>query len=61
MTRRALEQRVESLERENPGGSPDVRINHYLVMSREQAERESREILGRVDTPGEAEHVRVEP
>lgn len=41
--------------------SLDVQINHLLVISREQAEREDHNILGVVDTPGEKEHVKVKP
>ncbi|ADJ16958.1 hypothetical protein [Halalkalicoccus jeotgali] len=61
MTRRSLEDRVDSLESGRSGGSLGIEFNHVLVMSRERAEREGREILGVADTPGDAEHVRVEP
>lgn len=59
---RHLEKRVERLEDEqSDSDSIDVRITRRLVISRERAERENREILGVVDTPGETEHVSVEP
>lgn len=57
-----LAERVARLEDEqSTPESIDVQINHLLVISREQAEREGRDILGEVDTPGETEHVKVEP
>lgn len=57
-----LKKRLSRLEDEqSTTESLDVQINHLLVISREQAEREGREILGVVDTPGETEHVKVEP
>lgn len=62
-SKRNLTRRVESLEADvdDPDDSLDVVINRYLVISRERAEREGREILGEVDTPGDTEHVRVDP
>lgn len=57
-----LEERVARLEDEqSTAESVEVHINRLLVISREQAEREGREILGVADTPGETEHVKVEP
>jgi hypothetical protein len=46
---------------ENPDGDPDVVIRNGLVMFREDAEREGREILGPADTPTDRETVRVRP
>lgn len=40
-------------------GQPLVVIEDRLVIPREQAEREGREILGRAETPGKTEHVRT--
>lgn len=62
MTRRELERRLDAIEDEtdDPAESLDIQINRYRVVSRDQAEREGREILGPVDTPGETEHVKVD-
>lgn len=60
MTRR-LERRIESLEDDRPEKSLTVKINRELVVTRERAEREGRTILGEADTPGDTEHVRVDP
>lgn len=56
-----LESEMETEDDHPPDDSLDVVINRYLVISRERAEREDREILEVVDTPGETEHVKVEP
>lgn len=42
-----------------PEGDPDFVIRQGLVMFREDAEREGREILGPADTPGDRDAVRV--
>lgn len=65
-SKRDLEQRLAGLragedDEADAGDSLDIEINRYLVISRERAEREGREILGEADTPGEREHVRVVP
>ena len=44
-----------------PEGDPDIVIRQGLVMFREDAEREGREILGPADTPGDRDAVRVRP
>lgn len=46
---------------EEPDGNPDVVVQHGLVMFREDAEREGREILGPADTPSGRDTVRVRP
>jgi predicted nuclease with TOPRIM domain len=46
---------------EEPDGDPDVVIQSGLVMFREDAEREEREILGPVETPSSRDTVRVRP
>jgi hypothetical protein len=39
----------------------DLAVQYTIVMSREDAEREGREILGPADTPGGRDTVRVRP
>ena len=46
---------------EEPAGDPDIVIRRGVVMFREDAEREGREILGPADTPGDRDTVRVRP
>jgi predicted nuclease with TOPRIM domain len=46
---------------EEPDGDPDVIIQSGVVMFREDAEREEREILGPVETPSSRDTVRVRP
>lgn len=46
---------------EEPDGDPDVIVRSGVVMFREDAEREGREILGPADTPGGRDTVRVRP
>lgn len=68
-SKRDLEQRLDGLregeddedDEADAGDSLDIEVNRYLVISRERAEREDREILDVVDTPDETEHVKVEP
>ena len=53
---------VETLWGEGePEGDPDIVIRQGLVMFREDAEREGREILGPADTPSGRDTVRVRP
>ena len=59
-----LEKRAGALEdkqSESAAESLDVQINRHLIISRERAEREGRNIVGVANTPGETEHVTVEP
>ena len=46
---------------EEPDGDPDVVVRNELVMFREDADREGREILGPADTPSSRDTVRVRP
>ena len=46
---------------EEPAGDPDIVIRRGVVMFREDAEREGREILGPADTPSDRDTVRVRP
>lgn len=61
MTRRALRRRLEKLE--ESGGTVDVEtsITRALIMTRERAEREGREILGPADVATDSDLVRVDP
>jgi len=46
---------------EEPDGDPDLVVRNGIVMFREDAEREGREILGPADTPSGRDTVRVRP
>jgi len=69
-SKRELERAVEALEAErNAGdvsltdvlldddGTADVEFQYTIVMDREQAEREGREIVGPADAPGDTVRV----
>lgn len=46
---------------EEPDGDPDLVVRSTIVMFREDAEREGREILGPADTASGRDTVRVRP
>ena len=60
-TLRELKRDVEQLGEDDPTADLEVTITRKLVIERERAEREGRTILGVADTPGDVEHVRVDP
>ena len=64
MTRRSkreLERAVEQLTEDDQTPTREMSITRALVMSRKQAERESREILGPADVAADGDFVRVDP
>ena len=60
-TLRELERDVEQLAEDDRTPTRETSITRELVMSRERAEREGREILGPADVAADGDFVRVDP
>ena len=58
-SKRDLTRRVEALAEDHQTTELEVRIVDELVIERERAEREGREILGPANVPADGDYVRV--
>lgn len=58
-TLRELKRDVEQLGEDDPTADLEVTITRELVIERERADREGRDILGEADVPADGEYVRV--
>lgn len=58
-TRNELEQQLDTLVEDSQTSELEVSIVNELVIERERAEREGREILGDANVPADEEYVRV--